>query len=302
MRDDEQLRQYLLGELPEEEQDLLEARLIEDDGLFERAEAVEADLLQEHARGTLTATQRARMRRHLAYSSASRSQFDVVRDLVKVGKEEKPARRMLIGPWMNLSRLQTHALAAAMLAIAALGIWLDRGATRLQKDIEVMASQALPVQELQQKLLHRLWQQQQQRQNRQPTLPGEEMRAEQLKPTPAPEPVVLLFQLALSSLRGTEDPAELRIPALTDRVDIRLPLLAGDEKYSSFLVALRNAAGEELVRRTDLRPVASAEGAALVLPVEAKLLRAGRYVVSVYAESEDNPLGFPEFEVAEPSS
>jgi hypothetical protein len=81
-------------------------------------------------------------------------------------------------------------------------------------------------------------------------------------------------------------------------VDIHLPLSPEDEAYPSFQVVLRDETGTELIRRTDLQPVKTGESADLVLPVEAKLLRAGRYLVEVYGDGDD--LAFPEFQVVEP--
>src|SRR5688572_12904998 len=105
MRDDDLLRRFLLGELSDEDEALFEARLIQDDELFERAEAMEADLLEEHAHGGLSAAQRARMRRHLSSSPATRSQLAVVSGIGKVATEEQPGR-ILTGPWggKNLPR------------------------------------------------------------------------------------------------------------------------------------------------------------------------------------------------------
>ena len=81
-------------------------------------------------------------------------------------------------------------------------------------------------------------------------------------------------------------------------MDIHLPLSPGDEAYPSFEVVLRDENGTELIRRTDLQPVEAGDSADLVLPVEAALLRAGRYSVEVYGDGEG--LAFPEFQVVEP--
>ena len=127
MRDDDLLRRYLLGELSDEDTALLEARLIQDDGLFERAEAMEADLLEEHAHGGLSAAQRARMRRHLSSSAATRSQLAVVRGLGTLAGEEQPIR-ILTGPWgkrIDLPPSWMRGLAAAAMLVMATGsVWL----------------------------------------------------------------------------------------------------------------------------------------------------------------------------------
>jgi anti-sigma factor RsiW len=297
MRDDELLRQYLLGELSNEDEALLEARLIQDDDLFESAEAMEADLLGEHAHGGLSAAQRARVRRHLSSSPTTRSQLAVVRGLGTVGQGEKPERRVLTGPWgradLSLPRMRALA-AAAMLAIGIGSAWLATRTTDLPEEREqiVEAAPAPPAPQIQPPAPS----------VEAPVTPDRIVQAEpapELTPAATPAPAAFVFQLALTTLRGPEEGlTELRIPAGTEQVDIHLPLSREDEVYSSFEVALRNEAGTELIRRTDLRPVKSGERADLVLPVEAKLLRAGRYSVEVYGDGED--LAFPEFQVVEP--
>lgn len=293
MRDDELLRRYLLGELSDEDAAHLEARLIQDGDLFERAEALEADLLEEHAHGGLSTAQRARIRRHLASSEASRSQMAMVRGLGTVTRE----KRVLTGPWggKELSRPWVRALAAAaMLAIAVPSAWLALQTARLPEERERIVEGTptptpLPIST---------------------PVPLEETpvqdRIVELEPTPepeptaAPEPAPFVFQLALTAFRGPDDGVkELRIPAGTEEVAIHLPLNSEDEAYPSFQVVLRDAAGTELIRRTDLQPVKAGDTAVLILPVEAKVLAPGRYSVEVYGDG-DNALGFPEFEVPEP--
>jgi len=301
MRDEELLRQYLLGELPGEDEALLEARLIQDNDLFERAEAIEADLLEEHAHGRLSAAQGARIRRHLASSPATRSQLAVVRGLGTVAQEETPGRRILTGPWgrVDTSRPRTRALAAAAMLVMGIGaFWL---ALQTPSIPEIRA----------QKTAHRAEEIVPQPRRVPETITPVETPAPaviaQVEPTPEPvptpappAPVPFAFTLALTARRGPESPTELHIPAGTEQVEIHLPLSREDEASPSFLVVLRNEVGAELIRRTDLRPVKAGESADLVLPVDAKLLRAGRYSVDVFGESEDNPLGFPEFQVVEP--
>ncbi|MEA2561762.1 MAG: hypothetical protein QOH06_3266 [Acidobacteriota bacterium] len=301
MRNDDLLRQYLLGELSDEDTALLEARLIQDEDLFERAEAVEADLLEEHAHGGLSAVQRARIRRHLASSAAARSQLAVVQALGRMAEQEKPERRVLTGPWgrtaLTLPWVRGLA-AAAMLAIAVGSVWMARVTVPLPEEAEQVA-EVTPAPAAPPVLT--------------PT-PAVETpvpdQVAQVEPTPEPVPAAtpapppiptpFAFTLALTAFRGPEDVTkELRIPAGTEQITIHLPLSPGDEASPSFQVVLRDDAGTELIRRTDLLPVKIGESSDLVLPVEAKLLRPGRYSVEVYGEGDD-ALGFPEFQVLEP--
>src|ERR1700710_2428723 len=91
--DDELLRGYLLGELPEEEAERLERRLLAEDDLFELSEALEADLLAACARGELDATERERVLRRLASSPSGRERLALARALnAPAGRPAPPLR------------------------------------------------------------------------------------------------------------------------------------------------------------------------------------------------------------------
>ena len=70
--DDELLRSYLLGELPEPEADRLEQRLLAEDDLFDLLEGLEAELLAAGSRGELAPAERERVFRRLAFSPQGR--------------------------------------------------------------------------------------------------------------------------------------------------------------------------------------------------------------------------------------
>src|SRR5436305_12604155 len=79
--DDELLRGYLLGELPEEQAEGLERRLLAEDDLFELSEALEADLLAACARGELSVEERERVLRRLASFPSGRERLAPARAL-----------------------------------------------------------------------------------------------------------------------------------------------------------------------------------------------------------------------------
>ena len=57
---DVEMRAYLLGQAPETDAVCFEERLLEDEQMFTALRSVEDDLFDEFARGTLSATERAR--------------------------------------------------------------------------------------------------------------------------------------------------------------------------------------------------------------------------------------------------
>lgn len=293
--DDELLRLYLLDELETEEENRLEARLSQDSELFEQAEAMQSDLLDEYEHGGLSPAQRERIESYLAASPSARSELALIRGLSKVPQRAP----VVIGPWRKaLSSPWFQTLAAAMLAIVVLSGGIDRWTSRLQNDIEVMASQSLQLQDLHD-----------QRPDDKTSTPEDRIVHKAPTPVPVPSPapppvVVQLFQLALSAHRGPGDVEVLRIQPETDRVELQLALPPGDEAYPAYQIVIKNIATlEKLIQRDDLRPQKRENEMVLLLSMEAKEVPAGSYEAAVRglpSKGEPVDLGFPQFQVAEP--
>jgi len=118
MKDDEILRQYLLGTLDEEQVDEIERRLLADGDLFELAEAVEGDLMAATARGELSLEERNRVRRRLASSPEGRARLALIRGLVSRQPAEVVMFRLLTRPEVRAAAV------AASLAFVAGGLWV----------------------------------------------------------------------------------------------------------------------------------------------------------------------------------
>lgn len=120
--DDERLRRYLLGELPEAEEDEVESLLLESDELYERCEALEGDLLDAYEAGHLTAAQGKRVEAWLDSSSDVRFRHEVIRRLRETRPPE-PAKRVVPPGPAPPSRLAWIALAAALVLLAPALFW-----------------------------------------------------------------------------------------------------------------------------------------------------------------------------------
>jgi hypothetical protein len=263
MSDDDLLKRYLLEDLPGAEAEALERRLLEDDDLFERAEAIEGEILEDYANGGLTTTERARVARYLSASPTGRLRLAVIRGLAAISAEEAANGRILVFPPRRprLSTSELRAAIAAMLVLATGSVWLG------------VHTSHPPVSEV------------------------------------APGPVVPALRtfvqvLALSAARGgTAGVQEIRVPAGTDRMELRLLLGDSLADYRSFQVVLRDQMGAEAVDRKDLQPVETPNGKALVVTVDLTRLPAGRYVAEVGGITTGGTVegvGFPEFQVREP--
>jgi hypothetical protein len=252
--DDELLRSYLLGRLPEEEADGLEARLLQDDELFLLAEAVEADLLAAADRGELAPEERERVLRRLASSPQGRSRLALAHALnQEAGPAQAEKRQAVVVPFRpRVAAMRWAALAAAVVAAAGLS-WYSlsnqNGGGSAPQVVQERPAPAHPV----------------------------EPRTTPPQPAPTVEAELsrVAFNLTLLSLRGEETLETLTVPEGTGLVELRL---SGDDlgSYKTFDVRIRNRAGETVWEQDGLRAKA---GPVVVAEVPAGRLPDGTYEI-----------------------
>src|SRR5436305_481078 len=258
--DDEMLRGYLLGELTEEEADAVEGRLLMEDELFELSEAIESDLLAEYAQGSLAPAERELVRQRLAASPQGRERLMLARSLNVLAAREKAAVLPFV-PRTAPSRqpaLRWAALAAGLLAAAGLA-WF----TREQSHIVHQENRPAPVIA--------------------ETPRAHEVPAPPRAPVapsvaPAPQPVKAVFQLALTSLRGSESVEKLRVPTRAGTVELQISV-DGMEDLQSFHLTVRNGRADTVKAWTALKPQDLNGVRALVVDLPAELLPAGKYEI-----------------------
>jgi anti-sigma factor RsiW len=93
INDEEAIKQYLLGRLPEEEQTPLEERLLTDDHFFEGLKVAEDELIDEYLAGRLTGQDRERFDNHFmaAPERQQKLRFSMaLRKYIAVETAEKP--------------------------------------------------------------------------------------------------------------------------------------------------------------------------------------------------------------------
>lgn len=299
MRDDELLRQYLLGDLSEGETEAVERRLLQEDDLSELAEAVESEILEAYAGGELSPERRARVDRFLASSSSGRLRLAVLGGLATLAAEPALPSNVLPFPRPDLSRpLHRFAAIAAILAIAVASFLL----IPIRPDLPDRAA-AVPASPRPQLPSFPGGGQT----PRTPAVdtPGPAVIAETRKPTPtpSPSPSFFLIQLALSVSRdvGQEVPA-FDVPA--DQITrLQIRLRERDRSYSSYLLILTDGLDEETRRWEALQPAAMDGEQMLVVQVPAGQLQEGRYTATIQGvtpEGDVEDLAFPEFQVRQP--
>ncbi len=135
---DDTLRAWLLGQLASADAEALEQRLIEDEAFAVRLRAVENDLLDDLARGTLAGDERARAAAYFAATPGDRARLRIARALATLGAEAHAATSA-----RGRTRSVEHARAArprrrwsaaalalaGLAAVAVIGVRLYSGTT-----------------------------------------------------------------------------------------------------------------------------------------------------------------------------
>jgi hypothetical protein len=278
MSDDELVRRYLLGGLSGDEQEALEQRLLREDDLFELAEAMEAEVLEDYARGELTSEQKEQVARYLAASPEGRLRLAVIRGLAAL-----PAAAGKLLPFSrpapNLERPKVRVEAIAAMLVMVLGAALLAGI--YVPGFRIKDGRVLP-----------------------PSPPPPINTVATPTPTPVPTPpsVIFVAMIALSNLRGEEEIQSFDIPDRPGLVELHLTLSAGDEGYPSYrVVVLNDDLGREVKTSEGLHT--EGDNGHLTLRVDADQLTKGRYsleVQGVTSEGTTEDLAFPVFEVHEP--
>lgn len=299
-KDDEILKQYLLGALTEEQAGELEERLLAEEELFELAEAVEGDLLSAAVRGELSPAERGRVLRRLAASPEGRARLALARGLTSISREQIPvpaevlAFRLLERPWVRA------AAAAACLAFVAGGSWLasqtamPRSANMITEGLPGAPAPERPGPAPAAPPADRIAEH-----SPAPAPPAPHRPVPGREPSARPEPAPLILQLALSTVRSEGARPRLEIPEGTGQVEIRL-WLDRKEPFTTFSAILQNASTGEEILREERIAAREVEGLrALVLSVPSTELEPGFYQIEVHgiAPEGDDFLGRPMFEV-----
>jgi hypothetical protein len=243
---DGRLADYLLGKLPEEEQERLEQEYLADDSRYEDVLAVEDELLVEYARGELEPADRARVEARLLRTDQDRERLAWARSLVT---------------WFDTSRVPAsperlswkYGLAAAALIAVAFAALLAQNLSLRRQVQQAEAARATAVQALA---------------DGQRTPPAGNAAA------PAPEPpLVVSLSLAPGLERSSGAMPRITVPAAaaTLRLDLKRPagLVTGE-----LTAILRDVDG-----RTLWTGPASNLGPTITVNIDASRLATGDYEV-----------------------
>jgi hypothetical protein len=309
MRDHELVRRFLLGELNEQQAERVEKRLLEEDELYDLCEAVEAELLEEAARGRLAPAERDRVLKRLASSPQGRARLALAKDLAAIADglpRIEPIRRR---PDLTAQPAFRWALAAGLaLVIGGIGggIWtfVEHDEPGAQSEISGQVNQR----EIHRRSIQRrdpdLGTKQEDSGEQTPPIRRKQDQIDEIESEPPAivevEPV--LVELSLLTLRGGEEEEpkqieKIRIPSGKEHIEFHVNVTIAD--YDSYDAVV--SGGEKEIVKKGIEPKSINDELFLVLDVPASDLPAGRYKMTVYgnpAEGNPEPLMEQELEVS----
>lgn len=294
-KEEKQITQYFLGDLPEEEKIRLEERFFTDDQCFERVLAIEDDLIDTYVRDELSPSERQRFERHFLASPRRRQRVEFARALMgtvsQVSLADAPAMArtestswwQILLAWPRPQKLATKflmATAALLVVLGGLGLIVET--MRLRRRLERVQTERQTLWRQEQEWQRQLAEQRTRGNELAAQLRHERDRAARLqKELARPEPpFVVSFVLLPGLVRDTEAPKRLAIPPSAQSLRLQMDL-EGDEGYKHYRAMLRTADGDEIWSQGRLRAQPTGSGKAVVLKLSPRLFQTGDYIVTL---------------------
>ena len=320
INDEKLIAQYLLGELPEEQQVEIEDRAFSDKDYLASITAVENDLIDEYVRGELSAAARQRFETRFLASAERRKRVEFARALRTVvsesaAPERKPIRDVPKWSWRDslyaflsgLNPAARLAFVAAAILLIVVAAWLFIETQRLRRQVNQLQAEKQSDQDLQQTLEQerkrneelnaRLNQEKQQREQTDESLRQLTEKPEATNPAPPPVIASLTLLPGLSRGGGQKPNLDLSSDARLVRLQIGID---PEEQYKSFAVELRTLAGRQVWNRENLTARTRRGTRAVGLTLPATALKSGEYELRLRGLTEgggSEDVGFYYFNV-----
>ncbi len=259
--DEVRARQFLLGELPPEEEGQIQELAFQDCDTFAFLESVENDLIDEFIQGDLSSEEEERFESHFLSQPGSRNNLKtsqvLQRHLDRIEDVPRPRKFSLILGW-------SIAVAAVLLIalLAAIIVFVRQG--RQSSEIETGSGKPIVTPSQQLKISPSLT----------PTTsppPYVENKPKSLNPEKQKRPAIYAL-LSPSALARGEGAQELSLPSNGSSMTIELALIT-QGKFTTYEATLENEGGTVLDRWSDLRKEVLTSGEALKIEVRTALLK-----------------------------
>ena len=299
----ERIYRYLLSDLPEEEQSVLEQEFLADGSLFEQVWEAENQLIDNYVRGQLTSVEKDLFERNYLASPVHRQRLAFAENFVRAADSvtapvtpdietaRSTNRRNSLLPGRNSNRLR-WAMAAAVLLFAASSIWLFAETRRLREQLNQARHDVASEQRIKE-LEKELEAQRKQRDELAAELAA--AREEQLPPTgrdtqpnQSEQPSVLSFLLSPVLMRSGGEPQELKVSKDINAILLKMRVQESDGRL--FQVRLRRVDGAQIWSTSSIRARTQEKDLVVSVNIPADRIANGDYILTLSATKSANDL------------
>lgn len=306
------MMRYLMGELSEEERDLVEEKFFTDESFYQNLLLAEDDLLYDYQRGALSKDQHRKVEARVAASPGLRRKLKSIESLmtldsaalqVETSTDGEMSRRGIylwqtISDFLTIRRLAPALALAAVMLIAFGSYYLVTKTERLNSEIA-----RLEIEKEKERLASLEKEQEMRRQiedenEKAANLASEIERERRMRQEAEDEARRLRSQQQVATasfilmpglVRDRDEPERLVIPREMRKAELKLDL-EGEEKYRSFRVELRTMGGNLLWSQAVRSASESASGKAVAITLPASILINGEYEITLKGSSGEGPL------------
>ena len=301
------LARYLLGQLPETEQQRIEERFFTDEEFLAQLLVVEDDLIDDYAQGRLVGAEREgfekfflaspRRRQRVAFATTVAGHFSETSAAQEAMKDQAA-----VSFWQSLAAFFNSWAVAPKLAFVALallmtlgGAWLIFQEVRLSKRLEQARAEQTIAQQREQELRER--ERKLQESNDRERARNEELaqelerqnnelaRLRELEQKQQELPGIASFRLTPYLLRDIDKPKRLTIPSHAEFARLELSF-STEQNYRSYRAKLRIVGGNEVWSQAGLRDRKTSTSRTLTLILPTSLLNRADYILTLAGVSQ----------------
>jgi hypothetical protein len=277
--DDGLLRRYVLGLTSAEETEQFDQRSVTDDEFAVRLEAIEYDLVDAYAAGTLPDDLRQAFLATYLASGDGRAEIDFAQTLPGHRAQGRRARSSLTpgrpatagGRWWQAAIVPRWTLVAAALILLAVSGYLLTENQRLRRDVQGAHAERATL-DAQTRAL-------------QQQLDARQLLTDSGRGA-ATAPAVIASFILPPGFRGAGETPTITLPPDADQVRLTLPL--GTVRVASFSAALRDASSNQIVwRGSDLHALNGRTTRTVTITIPASMLKPRTYLIELQGTRAD---------------
>lgn len=316
IQDEQLIERYLLDDLSEDVREQVEERYFSEPDFLEQVRAIEAEMIEDCARGVLPAEKAERLEQHLLLSRPQQKKLRFANTLLRTVEQFEasapafPRTEQIAASWWDTARrffhfqpglTMTAAAAAALLLVGGLIFEVIRLRQRLEKSQQEQTALRQKEQNLQNTIAEQ--KNQIERLTGQPQIPptgGKDDKEKEI----APPPPKTQFATFISPLLVMGPRAGQGLPELviSQKIEIvRLQLDYDGKSHPRFRAVLENANGEELWQKGGWQAQKFGSRKKIDVGLPASLLEDRTYTITLKAKAssgEEEDVGRYTFKVS----